>query len=153
MTSYELDNDGRFKYFFFVLGGSINGWRHCKPVISVDGTFLKNEFFGTLLLSAVLDADNHIFPLGFAIVDSENDSSWEWFFERLKEAIGTRKDLVIVSDRKSSIPKAVEKVFLDASHGFCMQHLLRNLNSNFKCVHVDAIFYRCVKAYRKEDLG
>ena len=153
MTSYELDNDGRFKYFFLCLAASINGWRHCKPVISVDGTFLKNEFSGTLLLSAVLDADNHIFPLGFAIVDSENDSSWEWFFERLKEAIGTREDLVFVSDRKSSIPKAVEKVFPDASHGFCMQHLLRNLNSNFKGVHVDAIFYRCAKAYRKEDFG
>ena len=115
-------------------------------MISIDGTFLKNEFPGTLLLSAVLDADNHIFPLGFIIVDSETDSSWEWFFERLKEAIGTHEELVIVSDRKTSIPKAVEKVFLDASHGFCMQHLLRNLNSNFKGVHVDAIFYRCAKA-------
>ncbi|XP_024026491.1 uncharacterized protein LOC112093061 [Morus notabilis] len=136
VTSYKLDNDGRF-----------------KPVILVDDTSLKNEFSGTLLLSAVLDADNHIFPLGFAIVDSENDSSWEWFFERLKEAIRTREELVIISDRKSSIPKAVEKVFSDASHEFCMQHLLRNLNSNFKSVHVDAIFYRCAKTYRKEDFG
>ncbi|XP_024029591.1 uncharacterized protein LOC112094003 [Morus notabilis] len=153
VISYELDNDGRFKYFFVCLGASINGWRHYKPVISVDGTFLKNEFSGTLLLYAVLDADNHIFPLGFAIVDSETDSSWEWFFERLKEAIGTREELVIVYDRKSSILKAVDKVFSDASHGFCMQHLLRNLNSNFKGVHVVAIFYRCAKANRKEDFG
>ncbi|XP_024029606.1 uncharacterized protein LOC112094009 [Morus notabilis] len=106
VTSYELDNDGRF-----------------KPVISIDGTFLKNEFSGTLLLSAVLDADNHIFPLGFAIVDSENDSSWEWFFERLKEAIGTREELVIVSDRKSSIPKAVEKAYRKEDFGYFMHQL------------------------------
>ena len=77
------------------MGASIQGWQHCRPVISVDGTFLKNKYLGTLLLAAALDGDNHIFPLAIAIVDSENDNSWEWFFMRLKDAIGEREDLVI----------------------------------------------------------
>ena len=89
----------------------------------MDGTFLSNKFKGTLLLAAVMDGDNHIFPLSFGIVDSENDASWLWFFEHLRNAIGDREDLVIISDRNSSIPKAVEKVYQSAHHGHCIYHL------------------------------
>lgn len=133
------------------LGASIHGSQHCRPVISVDGTFLKTQFLGTLLLASMLDGNNHIFPLALAVVDSENDDSWEWFFKKLKEVIGDRESLVFVSDRKLSIPKASEKIFPGAVHGFCMQHLLRNLNARFKGVKLDALFYRCAKAYRIGD--
>ena len=132
------------------MGASIQGWQHCRPVISVDGTFLKNKYLGTLLLAAALDGDNHIFPLAIAIVDSENDNSWEWFFMRLKDAIGEREVLVIVSDRKSSIPKAIGIVFPSAVHGIFMQHLLANVRSRFKTTHLDGIFYRCAKAYKRD---
>ena len=72
---------------------------------------LKNKFKGMLLIVAALDDDNHIFPLGFDIVDLENDSSWLWFFEQLRIVIDSREDLVIISDRNSSIPNAISKVY------------------------------------------
>ena len=33
------------------------------------------DFGGTMLIAVALDGNNHIFPLAFAIVDSENDKS------------------------------------------------------------------------------
>ena len=73
----------------------------------MDGIFLKCKYKGTMLLAASLDGNNHIFLLGFGIVDSENDAAWLWFFENLKKALGDRDELVVISDRSSSIPKAI----------------------------------------------
>ena len=72
-SDFMVDNDGKFRYFFFSFGASIAGWHFCRLVISVDGTFLKCKYKGSMLLAASLDDDNHIFPLGFGIVDFEND--------------------------------------------------------------------------------
>ena len=110
-SDFQVYDEGRFKFFFFSFGISIFGWRYCRSVIFVEWTFLKNKFKGMFLIVAALDDDNHIFPLGFDIVDSENDSSWLWFFEQLRIVIDSREDLVIISDRNSSIPNAISKVY------------------------------------------
>lgn len=52
-----------------VIGLSIEGGRYSRPTISVDGTFLKCKFGGTLSATSTLDGNNDIFPLAFAIVD------------------------------------------------------------------------------------
>lgn len=64
-----------FLFFFLSLAASIDGWHHYRPVISVNGSFFKLDFGGTMLIKVTLDENNHIFPLAFAIVDSENDKS------------------------------------------------------------------------------
>ena len=76
VVEYKVDTDGRFLYFFMVLSASISGWQHCRPVISIDGTSLKNKYGSTLSSALTLDANDQIFPLAFCVVDSKNDSSW-----------------------------------------------------------------------------
>lgn len=134
-------------YFFIAFGASISGWKYCRPVISVDGTHLKTKYGGSLLIASVMDGNNHIFPIGYAIVDSENDLSWEWFFLKLKEAIGVRESMVVISDRHKSIAKAVSSVFPEAKIAACMQHLLSNLKVNFHHGAIEPFFIRCAKAY------
>ncbi|KAH0770737.1 hypothetical protein KY290_014718 [Solanum tuberosum] len=51
-------------------------WEYCRPIVVVDGTFLKGAYKGTLLTANTLDAAGSILPLAYAIVDSENDASW-----------------------------------------------------------------------------
>ena len=117
----EIEPDGTFRYFFLAFGASVQGFQYCRPVISVDGTFLKGKSHGTLLLVTAQDGDNHLFPLAFSIVDSENDKSWSWFMMHLRIVYGVRKDLVFVSDRHKSINKAVGNVFPEAKLAICMQ--------------------------------
>ncbi|TYK01612.1 uncharacterized protein E5676_scaffold451G002110 [Cucumis melo var. makuwa] len=75
-TALEMDDNGHFKFCFMAFGASIEGWKYCRPIISVDETFLKCKFGGILLTTSSQDGNNQIFPLAFAIVDSENDASW-----------------------------------------------------------------------------
>ncbi|KAA0060121.1 protein FAR-RED ELONGATED HYPOCOTYL 3-like [Cucumis melo var. makuwa] len=55
VVEYKVDVDGRFLYFFMALSASISGWQHCRPIISIDGTSLKNKYGGTLLSASTLD--------------------------------------------------------------------------------------------------
>ena len=92
-------------------------------VVAVDGTFLKAKYSGNLFIIACKDGNNQIYPLTFKIGDSENDASWEWFLQKLHDAIGHIDDLFVISNRHGSIKKAVHKVFPHAMHGVCTYHI------------------------------
>lgn len=100
----------RFKYMFVAFGASIQGYEYMRKVIVVDGTHLKDKYAGCLLTASAQDGNYQIFPLAFAIVDSENDSSWEWFFQQMTTFVNGDEGLVFVSDRHTSISKGISKV-------------------------------------------
>ena len=153
VVELETKSNQSFLYVFMALDASIKGWKYCRPVAVVDGTFLKGTYGGTLLSATTQDAAGKIFPLAFSIVDSENDASWEWFFTKIKETFGCRQEMTIVSDRHESIEKAIRKIYPEAAHGFCMYHLLNNLKNtykkNSKCIKDS--FYQAAKAYTVEE--
>ncbi|KAL4397037.1 hypothetical protein AHAS_Ahas01G0151800 [Arachis hypogaea] len=47
----------------------------CRPFIRLDGTFLKGYFGSQLLTAIAKDANNHIYPIAYAIVKSKNKAS------------------------------------------------------------------------------
>ncbi|XP_062100879.1 uncharacterized protein LOC133806807 [Humulus lupulus] len=81
----------------------------------------------------------------------QNDNAWIWFFTRLKEAIGDRGDLCIVSDRHKSIKNAIEQVYPGVYHGVCLYHLKQNLRTKFRGLHVHAIFEAASRAYSAQE--
>nr|XP_009765266.1 PREDICTED: uncharacterized protein LOC104216834 [Nicotiana sylvestris] len=108
----------QFVYMFFMYGASISGWKYCRPLIAVDGTFLKNKYRGVLLVAVTKDANNQIFSIAFGVADSENNESYEWYFKELRKAIGIRKDLMFLSDRHKAIANGIAKVFPECYHEF-----------------------------------
>ncbi|KAA0062123.1 protein FAR1-RELATED SEQUENCE 3-like [Cucumis melo var. makuwa] len=118
-TALEMDDNGHFKFCFMSFGASIEGWKYCRPIISVDGTFLK--YF-------------------------ENDVS-SWFFEKIRGSFSERANLVIVSDRHLNIRKGVLRVFPDVEYCVCTKHLLSNLKLHFKDPLLDKYFFRCAYVY------
>lgn len=95
---------------FVAFGASIEGYSFMRKVIVVDRTHLKDKYAGCLLTASAQDGNYQILPLAFAIVDSENDSSWEWFFQQLSVFVGRDEEVVFVSDRHTSISKGISKV-------------------------------------------
>nr|XP_016500335.1 PREDICTED: uncharacterized protein LOC107818799 [Nicotiana tabacum] len=52
---YKTEDDC-FLYVFVALSTSIEGWEHYRPVIIVDGTFLKSAYRGIMLIANTMDA-------------------------------------------------------------------------------------------------
>ncbi|XP_060962153.1 uncharacterized protein LOC133032284 [Cannabis sativa] len=127
-----VSKDNRFKYCFWSLDACRKGFKFFRPVISIDGTFLKTKYGGTLLVAVAYDANNQLFPVAFAIVDSENHDSWKYFLRKLKEAIGEVENLMFISDRHQIIEHAVDVVFPEACHCACFKHITMNVVHKFK---------------------
>ncbi|XP_062085526.1 uncharacterized protein LOC133791623 [Humulus lupulus] len=148
LTDFVTEED-RFKYCFLSLGVSRRGFRTRRPVLCVDDTFLKTKYGGQMLCVVALDANNHLYPVAFGIVDSENHDSWKYFMSKLKEAIGEVEDLAFVSDRHASITHALETIFPDAYHGACYHHISMNVVAKFKTDHCHVLMYNAAYAFRK----
>ncbi|XP_071920727.1 uncharacterized protein [Coffea arabica] len=72
--SHYSDSSDRvktFKYVFWAFGRAIKAFHMCRPVICVDGTHLRGEYKGKLLVAVTQDANNQILPIAYAIVDEE----------------------------------------------------------------------------------
>ncbi|XP_062089136.1 uncharacterized protein LOC133795694 [Humulus lupulus] len=141
ITHLVTDNKDHFKYMYLAFANSIKGWKYCRPVIVIDET---------LFTASTMDANNNIFPLAFGIRDSENESSWLWFFTKLKETYGEKEGISIILDRHKSIENVVDNVYPKAFHGACIFHLLNNIKVNFN-IHGEDLninFVKAAKAYR-----
>ena len=141
-----MDDSGYFKFCFMTFSASIEGWKYYRPIISVDGTFLKRKFDGILLTVSSQDGNSQIFPLAFAIVDFESDVSWTWFLENIEGSFSERANLVIIFYRHFSIPKEVLRVFFDFEYCVCTKRLLSNLKLHFKDPLLIKYFFSCAYA-------
>ncbi|RVW57842.1 hypothetical protein CK203_114815 [Vitis vinifera] len=154
ITDIVTDCDNQFKYFFMSIGASLAGFHtSIKPMVAVDGTFLKAKYLGTLFIAVCKDGNNQIYPLAFGIGDSENDASWEWFLQKLHDALGHIDDLFVISDRHGSIEKAVHKVFPHERHGVCTYHVGQNLKTKFKNPTIHKLFHDAAHAYRVSEFN
>ncbi|XP_044465403.1 uncharacterized protein LOC123195648 [Mangifera indica] len=135
------------------LGCSIRAFRDfCRPVICIDGAFLKGRYWGTLFIAVGKDGNNQIFPLVFGIGGKEETITWSPFLRALYRCIGDIPNLAIISDRHNAIIRCVREVFPNAHHGWCNHHIKGNMRSRYKQTkHIEGLFWRVVKAYRIED--
>ena len=64
-----MHNTEVFQLVFWVFHPSIEGFNHCWPILSIDGTHLYGKYKGTLMIAMGCDGNNQLFPLEFAITE------------------------------------------------------------------------------------
>ncbi|KAG7534144.1 Transposase MuDR plant [Arabidopsis thaliana x Arabidopsis arenosa] len=148
-TEVDSAGDTRFKYCFVALGASVRGWKFMRKVVIIDGAHLRGKYAGCLLTASAQDGNFQIFPIGFGIVDGENDKAWEWFFKCLQQIIPDEDDLTFVSDRHTSIYNGLQKVYPRAVHGACIVHLQRNVATKFKQKMLAPLISKAARAFKK----
>lgn len=80
-TVYDIATSrGVFEGIFWSFRPSIEGFTHCRPVLSIDGIHLYGKYLGTLLVGTGVDANQCLYLLAFAIVQTEAWNTWCWFF-------------------------------------------------------------------------
>ena len=140
----------RFQRLFICPGIRRGAFRHCRPFIAMGGTFTKDIFNLTILLAASIDANNHSVLLAWAIVESENESSWRFFLSNLYAAIPEvdRPTTTIMSDQGKGLYAAGNEI-AHAARAICVEHLSRNVQKNFG-VPSRSIFNSSIRFARTE---
>ncbi|KAI8571358.1 hypothetical protein RHMOL_Rhmol01G0113900 [Rhododendron molle] len=131
MCVLERHDSDHFKRMFLGFAACKYGFTFCRPILFVDGTFLKSTHNGCLLSACAKDGNQGLYPLCLAVVDSENYENWHWFMEQLKDFLEDGRVLVFVSDRHDGLLQAVKQIFPSSPHSHCLVHLKENLKKRF----------------------
>ncbi|XP_016164956.1 uncharacterized protein LOC107607523 [Arachis ipaensis] len=91
-TKPQPNGEVIFKRMYVCLSGCKSGFRAgCRPLLGLDGAFLKTIFGGQILSAVGQDANHHIYVIAWAVVEVENFENWKWFLELLHEDLGDYK--------------------------------------------------------------
>nr|GEU91491.1 pentatricopeptide repeat-containing protein [Tanacetum cinerariifolium] len=119
----------------------------CRPVIALDGCFLKKPNVGKILTAVGRDGNNHICPIAWAVVNVENKDNWSWFLELLGEDIDMpiRNGLTLILDQH----KAMKDVMPLAEHKQCVKHIYEGFRKQYSGVQFRKLFWATSKARGK----
>ncbi|KAL4291181.1 hypothetical protein GQ457_14G014140 [Hibiscus cannabinus] len=103
----------------------------CRPIISLDGCFLKGPYIGWLLAAVGIDANDGIYPIAYAVVESEKFSAWYWFLSLLKDylEILNSNQICFMSDRQKGLKEALDELFPDSEQRNCVRHIYTNFKT------------------------
>ena len=135
------DGDGKetriFNRVFWTFSQCRMAFKHCKPFIQIDGTFLYGKYKEKLLIAVGQDGNKKIVPLAFAICKSESTEDWGWFIRNLRQHVAPDiPGLGLISDRAAGIIAAVKIpengwAEPDGYHMYCLRHIASNWNTEF----------------------
>ncbi|XP_025616476.1 uncharacterized protein [Arachis hypogaea] len=115
-----------FDKMYICLDGCKNGFRAgCRPLIGLDGAFQKTRFGEQILAAIYIIAD--------AIVPVENTNNWRDYF-----------------DVTYGLITAVQEIFPDVHHKFCVYHLRRNFDKRWKDNELRGLLWECVRYTTQE---
>ncbi|XP_076938294.1 uncharacterized protein LOC143606406 [Bidens hawaiensis] len=96
----------QFKRIYVCLAPLREGFKLCgRELLGLDGCFMKGIYPGQILTAVGVDSNNGIYPVAYAIVESENTNSWTWFLEILADDLDltSNSNFTFMSDRQKVI--------------------------------------------------
>ena len=132
---------------FWDFGAFIEGFKSCRLLIQIDGTFLYGQYKGKLLIATSIDLNGQILPLAFAIVEEKSTYSWSWFLIALRTHVTQREGICLISYLHAGINVVVIDVATrwnppHAHHRYCLRHMASNFDEKYKNKVLKALAYK-----------
>ncbi|CAI9303017.1 unnamed protein product [Lactuca saligna] len=116
-----------------------------RDFLGLDGAFVKGPYPGQVLSAVALDGNNGIYPLAYAVVESETLNSWTWFLSNLGDdlGLGTNSNFTFMSDRQKGLLPAIATLFPCAEHRYCLRHIHDNMKKNWRGKVFKDLLWEC----------
>ena len=99
------------------------------------------------------DANNKIYPVAFAVVESESTETWGWFLACIRTYVTDRRHMCVISDRHPGIQAIFRDNNQDFSlrppmteHRYCLRHLCSNINTRWNNETLKNLVWRAASA-------
>ncbi|XP_016647160.1 PREDICTED: uncharacterized protein LOC107880369 [Prunus mume] len=130
----KMDGDQkRFHRLYICLDACKRGFiEGCRPLIGMDGAFIKGPHPGQLLAAVGSDGNNGMFPIAYAIVEIENKETWVWFIQHLIRDLRIENGhaYAFISDKQKGLSIAIAELIPNAEHRHCVRHFYNNFKGS-----------------------
>ncbi|XP_017416609.1 uncharacterized protein LOC108327414 [Vigna angularis] len=134
-----------FQRFYACLKACKDSFICCRPIIGLDGCFLKGKYGGELLIAVERDGNDQMLPIAYAVVEVENKESWTWFLEHLIEDLGGAvvcAGCTFISDQQKGLLPAIQDLLPGVEQRFCVRHLYSNFRKTFPGKNLKRLMWR-----------
>ncbi|KAF6172204.1 hypothetical protein GIB67_024826 [Kingdonia uniflora] len=122
----------------------------CRPILGLDGCFLKGKYGGQCLSMISLDANNGLFPITVFICRSECQATWMKFLTLVQGQLTLHlSKLTFISNRQKGLVEAVSQVFPYSNYRFCFRHMYKNFKQLYRGTYLMTFAWNASKAYKK----
>ncbi|KAL5701036.1 hypothetical protein ACHQM5_026418 [Ranunculus cassubicifolius] len=151
---FKNEQTDEFTGLFVAFKASLKGWvEGCRPIIGLDGCFLKGKYGGACLSAMGLDAMNGLFPLAIYITTGEHKESWGMLCSLLQCHVNKHPEpITFISDRQKGLRQAVASWFPRAHHRFCFRHMYKNFKGDGNTGdYLEQMSWGAAKALKKSE--
>ncbi|XP_050125635.1 uncharacterized protein LOC126602828 [Malus sylvestris] len=120
----------------------------CRPVIGLDGYFVKGQHPGQILAAVGIDGNNGMFPIAYAVVEIENQSTWEWFLEILIDDLSMENSATyaFITNKQKGLGNAIQRLMPNAEHRHCVRHLYNNFKKKYSGLALKQTLWEAARA-------
>ncbi|XP_019251322.1 PREDICTED: uncharacterized protein LOC109230259 [Nicotiana attenuata] len=104
------EGNRRFLRMYICFQALKSGWKAgLRPLIGLDGTFLKGKCKGILPVAMAQDSAKHFYPLAWVVVTRETCRIWKWFLGLLRTSLelGDGEGVTFISDMQKGLIDAI----------------------------------------------
>ncbi|XP_052723885.1 uncharacterized protein LOC108344014 [Vigna angularis] len=133
-----------FKRFYVCLKACKDNFMSCRPIIGLDGAFLKGKYGGELLTTVGRDGNEKMLPIAYCVVEVENKDSWRWFLELLVDDLGGAEicsSFTFISDHQKGLLHAIDELLPRVDQRFCVRHMYANFRKKYHGKNLKRLMY------------
>ncbi|XP_020963773.1 uncharacterized protein LOC107610504 [Arachis ipaensis] len=119
----------------------------CRPLIHLDGCYLKTYYGGQLLTAVAQYANNQFYVVAYGVARYKTKESWKWFLTLLQEDLGDVQThgWNFMSDQQKGLLPALKEVMPNAHHRNYVMHIWKNFINRFKDLYIREVVWDCAR--------
>jgi len=127
----DVDDECRLRNVFWDDARSRAPYEDFGDVVTFDTTYLTNKYEMSFAPFVGVNHHGQSILLGAALISSEDTASFVWLFEAWLKFMKDCAPREIITDQDRAMKNAINKVFMNARHRFCLWHILKKLPEKF----------------------
>ncbi|KAK0605702.1 hypothetical protein LWI29_029774 [Acer saccharum] len=141
-----------FQRLYICLGALKKGWKEgCRRILGLDGCFIKGFHTGQLLIAIGVDPNNQMYPVAYALVESECKDTRCWFLKLLGADLELNNSygIVWITNKQKGLIDAIGELFPNSKHRFYVKHFYNNFKLEHKGLLLKQILWGAAKSTTK----
>ncbi|XP_052197190.1 protein FAR1-RELATED SEQUENCE 5-like [Diospyros lotus] len=131
VVNIDLDEEARLKIVFWADNRCREAYKEFGDVVTFDTTYLTNKY--DMMFAPFVGVNHHDQStlFGCGLVSNEDTKTFVWLFRTWLQCMHGQAPTGIITDQDRAMQNAIQIVFPNTKHRWCLWHILKKLPEKF----------------------
>ncbi|XP_022891144.1 protein FAR1-RELATED SEQUENCE 5-like [Olea europaea var. sylvestris] len=134
--SIDLDDESRLRNIFWADNRCRHAYKEFGDMVTFDTTYLTNKYDMPFAPFVGVNHHGQSTLLGCGLLSNEDTNSFVWLFRSWLQCMHSVAPHGIITDQDRAMQNAIQIVFPNTNHRWCLWHILKKLPEKFG-YHID----------------